>query len=813
MSAEPVTISRATPAPGLDYEGLRETGLGLIQSYSGLVWTNFNESDPGVTVLEQLCYALTELTYRAQFPVEDLLASPTAGAFEPEQQGLQRPQHALPSLPVTAADLARLVIDRVEGLANAWFLPRPAATPGGAPGGLYDVVLLLPEPADDHRRAPEAAREHVLDVYAANRGLCEDVESVNVLVPLKLTVSAEIELDDLADPDTVLAGLLFETERLLAPEPRRQSLAERLRSGVQPADIFIGPAMARGFIPDDQPFPVPDWRPVDDLLRVMAETDGVLEVRDLTARIEGDDHDYGPGETLPLPLGGVFRLVTHPRGGRHTLTLWRGLRQARPNAERVQRRLRGLWADLRRTYDLAAECADLLAPPAGQARDLAAYVSVQTQFPTVYGIGDYGLPQDAGARRRGQAKQLKGYLMAFDQVMADVFSQLAFLPRLYSPTAGGEGTYAFQSLEGSVPDVAPLLVADYEAGLAALVAEQDPVTARQNAILDLLLSLYGLSLPPPPGPWDDGAGGEHLAATLIRSKQTLLTGMVAATADRGRGFDHRRPGRGPGVGEAGLEFIARLELDILRAAHAHHGPRPARHASEISFGRLITVQALDGIEAARRLEGELAQDALSDAEARISPLAGHAVAAALLIALADAGRYRLRVVVETKIVELVVRDADGGWWAVGEYEQETVALAAARGYLGAARRHRHHHDHALYVVEWTLLRFADDPEGEDDPHEPFKISAVLPVEPRGLSHDAWRADTGAILRRNTPAHVALECIYLTEEAMDDFVALRHAWIEALRPGEPLARAEACLRLKRFLRRHAPRGPRPADRGP
>jgi hypothetical protein len=810
MSRQPITIPRARPGPGLDYESLREAALGLVQDFSGLVWTDFNESDPGVTILEQLCYALTELTYRAEFRVEDLLAWPSDGMFQAERQGLYLPQHALPTLPVTAADLARLMLDRVDGLANAWFVPRPPAEPTAAPGGLYDVVLLLPEPAANEDRAIEAARARVLDVYAAHRALCEDVESVNVLIPVRLTVDAEIELDDLADPDSVLARLLFNIERLLAPEPRRQSLAKRMAGEARPADIFHGPAMGRGYIPDDQLFPVPDWRPVDDLLRVMAETDGVLEVRDLAARIDGDDHSYGPGETLPLPQGGVFRLVTHPRGGRHTLKLRRGRRPAGANSQRVQRLLRGLWADQRRTYDTAAECAAVFAPPTGQSRDLGAYVSVQTQFPAAYGIGEYGLAHDASPARRGQARQMKGYLMAFDQAMANYFSQLAFLRQLYSLQAGGETTYAFQSLGHCVPGAAALLDPDYEAGLAALIAEHDPVMARQAAVLDLLLSLYGLALAPPPGPWDDGAGGEHLAATLLRAKRTLLTRLVEATAGRGRGFDHRRPGHGgEAFGETGLEIVARLELEILRAAHAHHGPRRARHPSEITFGRLADRLAWDVIEAARTLEAELALDDELEDEARISPLAGHAVAAALLPALAEAAHYRLHVAIEIKMVELVVRDADGAWWVVGEYEQETVAITAARGFARAARRHRHHHDHALYVVEGTLLRFADDPEGEDDPHEPFKISAILPQEPHGVSHDAWRADTGAILRRNTPAHVALECVYLDEDSMEDFVTLRRAWIGALRPGEPIERAEACLRLKRFLRRHAPRGPRAA----
>ena len=41
--------------------GLREMGIEEIQKLSGKIWTDFNLHDPGVTILEQLCYALTDL--------------------------------------------------------------------------------------------------------------------------------------------------------------------------------------------------------------------------------------------------------------------------------------------------------------------------------------------------------------------------------------------------------------------------------------------------------------------------------------------------------------------------------------------------------------------------------------------------------------------------------------------------------------------------------------------------------------------------------------------------------------------------------
>ena len=57
----------------LDYKALKEEGMAYIQKHSGNQWTNLNPSDPGITILNQLCYAFTELGYCANFPIKDIL--------------------------------------------------------------------------------------------------------------------------------------------------------------------------------------------------------------------------------------------------------------------------------------------------------------------------------------------------------------------------------------------------------------------------------------------------------------------------------------------------------------------------------------------------------------------------------------------------------------------------------------------------------------------------------------------------------------------------------------------------------------------
>ncbi|MEM6726783.1 MAG: hypothetical protein AAF598_22285, partial [Bacteroidota bacterium] len=65
---DPISIPQETVLPkGQDYAFLRAEGIRLAQQLSGKIWTDYNHHDPGVTLLEQLCYALTDLGYRTDF--------------------------------------------------------------------------------------------------------------------------------------------------------------------------------------------------------------------------------------------------------------------------------------------------------------------------------------------------------------------------------------------------------------------------------------------------------------------------------------------------------------------------------------------------------------------------------------------------------------------------------------------------------------------------------------------------------------------------------------------------------------------------
>ena len=109
-------------APAQDYAELRDLGLARIQALSGKVWTDHNSHDPGITLLETLAYAITDLGYRTGFSTADLLTRPDGLIGPSSQTGLFPAHEALTCSPITIAD-HRQVLLRIRDVHNAWLDP------------------------------------------------------------------------------------------------------------------------------------------------------------------------------------------------------------------------------------------------------------------------------------------------------------------------------------------------------------------------------------------------------------------------------------------------------------------------------------------------------------------------------------------------------------------------------------------------------------------------------------------------------------------------------------------------------------------
>lgn len=497
--------------PAQDFEALLAQGLAAARAWSGAVWTDFGEHDPGVTILELLCYGLIDIGYRAGFPIQDLLASGSSGALG---QLLAPPHAVLPGRPVTPDDFRKLLIDRIPGLADAWV---EAFAPG-----LYQLRLYRPphlpgllaprDPEAEQRIADQAVR-----LFHRNRPLGEDLEDATVLRPVRVAIHARVSIEPRAQAEQVAAEILFRLGTLVAPEPRRRSIDEM--DGASLADLLEGPRLARGFLLDADLRPRKGSIDSADAARQVSAVPGVLSVDDLA--VYGPAHPIGEDECLALDagLGGAHPFLTLSVRGSVLDLDWREVRHL----------LAARWAHHRRSFRTRAEIAAKFPQARGRVRRLDTVEPLATGLPALYGVGPRGLGRDAAPARRRAAAQLAGYLALFDALLQDPASRLAQLCWLL---AGAPETL-------TPPD--------------CTIA---PDAVQRRALAEFALALAGETsqtlIPHLHGP----SGAAHADRVL----HGLARAFAGTNARRGLGADYHRGGRRHRHAVSGLEQRARLLL-------------------------------------------------------------------------------------------------------------------------------------------------------------------------------------------------------------------------------------------------------------
>lgn len=554
------TIPKAPSAdPGLDQQRLFAQGLENVRTLAWRRWTDHNVHDPGITILELLSYALTDVAYRAGFPIEDLLATssdPVQSSAGMARQFFTAGQ-ILPNRALTALDYRKLLID-LPGVKNAWVLPvelkyfadtiqatllreRPAR-----PGirevevrGLYRVLLdYMDSIVKPEQQEEVKARARTL--LAANRNLCEEFVQVDGIEPESFILCTELELEPNADTAQVQAEVLFRVGRWLDPPVHNYSLDEMLAlphadGGRRTAEeIFDGPLLTHGFI-DDEELVRAELRTVihlSDVIRVIMDVEGVRAVRGIEVNPQG----------TKAPLADKWQVAVTPgkrpallREGSRLVLYKRNMPVVPPPAA-VAERLAGLEAEERKKLEEGT--AGDLPIPLGRYRQPSRYTSFQNDFPALYGLSEAGPPAGADARRQALVLQLKGYLLFFDQAMASSCAQLGALPDLFSTDPDLPHTY-FSQVVDTFKDFARI----YQAGagaaqLAAVTEDAATLAERRNRLLDHLLARFAERFHDYVAVMRSAFGAD--AASVVRAKCAFLKDVPALGAERGLAYDAGR---------------------------------------------------------------------------------------------------------------------------------------------------------------------------------------------------------------------------------------------------------------------------------
>lgn len=632
MNTSPTIPKNPELIHAMDYERLRQEGLTYIESLSSDIWTDYNSHDPGITLLEALCYAITELGYRTHFEIKDLLSGATGQTFFTARK-------ILTSAPLTISDYRKLLAD-IPGINNAWLftdgkqevpiylnceedkLQYSPTDQDLILKGLYTVLLDLsvdlemgdmntgdilleniafpfspmvdieagefqikfefPSIKEVNKKIPNAefsefsieknpsknwhyrykiemADGEILNLpfavsipknpskgkiqdshvqlmledsdFAAsvlnsylekiskanqiiktaiktlheNRNLCEDFISVEPIDSEEVAFCFDVDVNPDIDIEKVQAEIYYTLENYLNPPLPFYTLKELLENGQPVDEIFEGPKLDHGFI-DSEELENAQLKKViyaSDIINLLMDIEGVRSIRNFLMTKYDKDGKPVPGQkgvSWCMPISYMHKPVMSTEFSK--ILFFKDGFPFLSKYEEVRDTVFLLHAQ-NATGKLIPTFSDLPVPK-GNKRDSLSFWPVQYDLPMVYGVGEYGLPPEPSKQRQAQQQQLKGYLMFFEQLLADFFAQLTQAKSLFS-TDEIRQTYFTQYL-GDIKEIDEILHPDMEKALAndeadsesqilwqKLYENKNSFLERRNRFLDHLLARFAES--------------------------------------------------------------------------------------------------------------------------------------------------------------------------------------------------------------------------------------------------------------------------------------------------------------------------------
>ncbi len=859
-----------SPEYGKDYAFLRQEGLKYIEELAHKLWTDYNTHDPGVTMLEMLCYAITDLGYRIAMPVEDILAKPKENLQEMHRQFLSA-IHALPGGPVSADDYRQLFV-RVAGVRNAWIMAserrivakyRNLVQPGKselhykAPGeivdpkqarefslqGLNNILLDYDESSllSAEERKKDAATQkalitkrkkkiaqRVLEIFQRYRNLCEDIDTI-AEVPLEgVVICGDIDIEPSADPEEVWARIVFNINHYLAPNVQFYSLQEMQEMGKSTDEIFEGPVFSfedaytyktpgnpfskKGFICHEE-LAKSGLRTevrLSDIMRIIMETEGVRLIKEIAFGLCGCD-EQKMEKVRQAVAGDKWNLCITPGHKpvfckeNSVLNLWKDVMPIELKMAEAKERLAAL--DEAEQKKMESKLTEDLPMPDGTFRDIGTYQSFQNHFPECYGIGRSGVAESAPTQRKAQAKQLQAYLLFFEQVLANYFTQLANVSVLFS----ADNTIAKTYFAGVVDNLSnnknifdnPSLWQE-EVENVLLENGLDPYITRKNRFLDHLLARFAEQ-------FSDyvflmhrlyGADADR---SIIRHKVGFLKDYDQMSSSRGSGFDYYNPATAhqmqvniPGMEKrisrllgfnhykrtplSGLSYQV-VETDKVKMKVNGLSTKVQRYGWIIKMGSETIFKSVNR---------KFLKKADAYEELGLASLLGCERNAYSPLLSADKKRVSFTLL-DTK--QQAIASHPKKYNVLGK-ELESATYSLLEKSIGEIIHYLldEFRLEGAYVVEHLLLRpdfttpqsksklffpLCIEPDGSYcrplDPYS-FRVTVVLPGYSMRLRNTAFRQFAERLIRMETPAHILPRICFVNEEYMKKFEDAYKEWL-------------------------------------
>ncbi len=775
------------------FDSLRREGIKLAQQLSGQQWTDYNLHDPGVTILEQLIYAITDLIYRTDFSVEDFLVN-EAGEIDFEQQVLHRPEQIFSCRPTTLLDYRKAILNEFSELDNVWLIPLDAKKPQDCAAGLYRIALKF-EPG---LAGPEktAVEEKVRRFYHRNRNLSEDITGISVVDGVDYELCAEIEVGSKRRPVDILAEIYFGCSRRIAGGISLYGYDQFIDEGQGLDELFSGPFTNHGVFKDEEFGGNQVEFMLSSLYSAINSLEGVDHVREVYLERDGERfYDMIESDSPET----AFNLVTPGHDNQIKVVLTTNGRVLSVSVDELRAKfdelnfryhsIRCHSQDMSQLYDL----------PEGIARPLSEYVSIQEQFPNNYGINTYGVPESAAPEVKARAKQLKAYLLLFEQIMANYLANLGSIRTLFSIDSQQRSSYAVMPLsEQQIAGLGAVYPDEPAKALNNIMAKFDDFNERKSRLLDYLLAMYGETFSQHSlRHFNDYYSIDEVEQVIVNNKIEFLQSIIELGRDRVGAADYNGGSWALRAG-SGLQQRVSILLGFknhtprsLSMAILKQGLKLARHqvyeqlkadSPELEFIDTARLEQA-GFETVPALpldELSLSTEIRSQIEETI-PLKNNLLSDELLRGGIYLDRYRIGSLTSEQGYQLTFQTSEKRDWYLGTYGGQEEGISAANA-LQRFLIGLNVESEGLHIIEHLLLRPLEKekhvgvslPQGED--FYSFRVSVVFPAWTSRCHNPQFRNLAEETVRINAPAHVCPEFFWLDFHKMYEFEMLYEKWM-------------------------------------
>ncbi|MEP1032654.1 hypothetical protein [Ekhidna sp.] len=431
----------------LDYKNLVLKAIHAIEESGGTKWSNYNPSDPGRTMLDILCFALLDLGYKTNFPIAHLLSGKDGQVKTKDK--LYEAREVLFTNPVTLLDFRKLLIDRSEAIKNCWIESINKEVFHGSFQTYYElcdelkIAFLQTHHKELSAKQQEALSSDLKELRTGINALLYQYRNLGdlylnpiMLTPVNWNVTGKFHFASGSDVEKEIAWVFYQLNNFWSAYIDFSTYEELKEEGRSIDTILNGPRLNNGFIADADLKPLSKFFDIEELKSLLIQNEHVSSVFSLGI---GTNKISEKGK-VPIPSGTSpffdYTRVAQVVQDTKTLQFHLGNQLIRRIDQVKVNTYYNLLTD-RKAVGGNTFAKDLgPSKPEGQYRDIKTYHSPQYLFSKQFGLDVDRSFEGVSPAEKGRIKQLKAYLMLFEQVLADHQAQLANVGKLLSFDSG-----------------------------------------------------------------------------------------------------------------------------------------------------------------------------------------------------------------------------------------------------------------------------------------------------------------------------------------------------------------------------------------